>query len=212
MSEYQVVYQGQFGEFTITPEDKREVMIYRGGLIVAALSFLSATILVVAGEITPLIASILTGLYAIFSLGLGVSLMKIHIYLRPLHLLLKAFWGLGTLASVLLVILHPQNPILWIYTHPLSILGVGFIFAALTGIYFKEAFCFNRIETKVLTPIVPCLLLGHLTGILTLDAERILLVVWSVLFMIFAIRKAFQEIPDDIGDKSVFEYLKLKQV
>ncbi|MEO0834560.1 MAG: DUF2301 domain-containing membrane protein, partial [Cyanobacteria bacterium J06642_3] len=26
----------------------------------------------------------------------------------------------------------------------------------------KEAFCFNRLETKILTPIVPLLLLGHM--------------------------------------------------
>ncbi|MFN5748529.1 MAG: DUF2301 domain-containing membrane protein, partial [Pseudanabaena sp.] len=31
---------------------------------------------------------------------------------------------------------------------------------------------------------------------------------WAVLFMIFAIRKFGQEIPSDIGDKSVFAYLK----
>jgi uncharacterized integral membrane protein len=210
MSDYQIVYQGQFGEFTITPEDKREVMIYRGGLIVAALSFLVATILVIAGNITPSIASTLTGLYALFSLSLGVSLITIHIYLRPLHLLLKLFWGIGTIASVIFLSLHPQNSIIWMYDHPLSILGVGFIFAALTGIYFKEAFCFNRLETKVLTPIVPCLLLGHLMGILTLDAQKILLVIWSICFMIFAIRKAFQAIPDDIGDKSVFEHYSLQ--
>jgi uncharacterized integral membrane protein len=29
-----------------------------------------------------------------------------------------------------------------------------------------------------------------------------------VLFVVFALRKAFQAMPDDIGDKTVFEYLK----
>ncbi|GFE70707.1 hypothetical protein CFPU101_33170 [Chroococcus sp. FPU101] len=96
----------------------------------------------------------------------------------------------------------------YIYEHPLSLLLIGFTFAALTGIYFKEAFCFNRIETKFLTPLVPLLLLGHLVGILPVSAEKLLLSIWSILFLVFALRKVIQPIPPDIGDKSVFEYLK----
>ncbi|MEM8810177.1 MAG: DUF2301 domain-containing membrane protein, partial [Cyanobacteria bacterium P01_G01_bin.38] len=80
-------------------------------------------------------------------------------------------------------------------------------FAALTGIFFKEAFCFNRFETKFLTPIVPLLLLGHLSAILPVTVERGLLATWAGLFVIFALRKVIQAIPPDIGDKSVFDYL-----
>ncbi len=79
---------------------------------------------------------------------------------------------------------------------------------ALTGIFFKEAFCFNRAETKALTPLVPMLLLGHLAGVIQPGTERVLLLVLAVLFGVFAGRKTIQEIPSDIGDKSVFEYLK----
>jgi uncharacterized integral membrane protein len=45
---------------------------------------------------------------------------------------------------------------------------------------------------------------------LSLDKEQFLLGVWAALFIIFAVRKFFQAIPQDIGDKSVFEYLKHK--
>jgi uncharacterized integral membrane protein len=85
---------------------------------------------------------------------------------------------------------------------------VGFTFAALTGIYFKEAFCFNRFETKFLTPLVPFLLLGHLFHFVPDYWKAILLAFWALNFTIFALRKLFQPIPDDIGDKSVFDYLK----
>jgi len=40
------------------------------------------------------------------------------------------------------------------------------------------------------------------------ENEQFLLALWAVLFIIFAVRKFFQAIPQDIGDKSVFEYLK----
>jgi uncharacterized integral membrane protein len=41
-----------------------------------------------------------------------------------------------------------------------------------------------------------------------LYGERALLALWAVLFLVFAGRKVVQEIPPDIGDKSVFDYLK----
>ncbi len=102
---------------------------------------------------------------------------------------------------------YPTPLALTAYQQPLTILGIGFTFAALTGIFFKEAFCFNRLETKFLVVIVPGLLLGHMTGILSVATERSLLVAWAALFAVFALRKVIQPIPPDIGDKSVFDYL-----
>ena len=58
---------------------------------------------------------------------------------------------------------------------------------------------------------MPFLLLSHLVGFLSVEMKEFLLGTWAFLFIIFAIRKAFQPIPPDIGDKSVFEYLHLKR-
>jgi uncharacterized integral membrane protein len=55
------------------------------------------------------------------------------------------------------------------------------------------------------------LLLGHLSGVLPINGEQLLLGIWAVLFMVFALRKVTQPIPPDIGDKSVFVYLKEQQ-
>jgi uncharacterized integral membrane protein len=44
-----------------------------------------------------------------------------------------------------------------------------------------------------------------------LAIEQGFLSAWAVLFMIFAIRKLTQEISSDIGDKSVFAYLKAQK-
>lgn len=203
-----LTYQGQFGQFTITEEDRNEVKIYRSGLVIAALSFAIGSALILLWGATPLILSLITPLFALFCLGLGISLVTIHIYLIPLHRLLQLFWGIGVISSVIIAFTD-SNPLpLSVYAHPLTLLGIGFIFAALTGIYFKEAFCFNRLETKLLTPLVPVLLLGHLAGTLSPAIEQILLGTWAVLFLIFASRKMVQPIPPDIGDKSVFTYLK----
>ena len=199
-------YDGQFGKFTINKSDRQGVLIYRGGLILAAISFAIATNLVVAqgesaiGWVTPL--------FALFSLGLGISLLTIHIYLIPLHRALQAFWLIGSISAIIIGLKADEPLALYVYHHPVTLFGVGFTFAALTGIYFKEAFCFNRLETKVLTPIVPFLLLGHLSSLLPLNIEEVLLAIWTIGFTVFAGRKMVQAIDPDIGDKSVFEYLK----
>ncbi|MEH2270746.1 DUF2301 domain-containing membrane protein [Nostoc sp.] len=201
------IYQGQFGEFTITQSDRTGVIIYRAGLMVAALSFAIGSALVLLNN-NPNVFTILTPLYACFSLALGVSLFTIHIYMASLHRTLQIFWAIGSITSVILAITSSEPLALAVYNQPITLFGVGFIFVALTGIYFKEAFCFNRLETKVLTPIVPILLLGHLVGILPTQGESVLLGIWATLFLVFALRKTVQAIPADIGDKSVFTYLK----
>jgi uncharacterized integral membrane protein len=205
------VYQGQFGAFTITQSDRSGVIIYRTSLMVAALSFALCTWLVLSQGDNPTVLTALTALYAVFWIALGVSLGTIHIYLAPLHRLLQIFWGIGGIASTGIALSSNEPLALFIYNHPTAIFGVGFTFAALTGIYFKEAFCFNRFETKFLTPLVPILLLGHLSGILPMYWEQALLGLWAVLFVVFALRKLVQEIPSDIGDKSVFAYFKEKR-
>ncbi len=203
----QRVYQGQFGDFTITKDDRTGVIVYRAGLMVAALSFALGSWLVLLGN-SPGVLNAVTPLYACFCLGLGVSLLTIHIYMASLHRVLQIFWAIGVTVSVVLAVQSGEPLVQTVYNHPVTILGIGFIFAALTGIYFKEAFCFNRLETKVLTPLVPLLLVGHLSGFLPVQTEQVLLGMWAILFLVFALRKVVQAIPPDIGDKSVFVYLK----
>ncbi|MBD1832094.1 DUF2301 domain-containing membrane protein [Cyanobacteria bacterium FACHB-472] len=201
-----VVYQGQFGEFTLAGSDRTGVIIYRTGLMVAALSFALGSWLVLGTNTAQW--SLLTPLYTCFCLALGVSLVTIHIYLEPLHRLLQAFWVIGAISATVLALQSSEPLALTVYNNPVTLFGIGFTFVSLTGIYFKEGFCFHRLETKILTPLVPVLLLGHLVGVLPVSVEQKLLGVWAVLFIVFALRKTVQEIPDDIGDKSVFAYLK----
>jgi uncharacterized integral membrane protein len=208
MDNAQPVYQGQFGDFTINQSDRQGVIIYRAGLMLAAVSFAVGSTIALVPNNNPVLLQALSPLYTLFCLGLGISLLAIHIYMVVLHRALQVFWLVGTIAAAVVAHFYPEPFVVTIYQHPMTILGIGFTFAALTGLFFKEAACFNRLETKVLTPIVPLLLLGHLLGFLPVVGEKILLGVWAVLFMVFALRKVFQEIPPDIGDKSVFNYLK----
>ncbi len=207
-----IVYFGQFGEYTITSSDRRGVRVYRSALAIAALCFAIGCGLALWQPQNLAVQAALTPLYGGVCLGLGVSLLTIHIYMAALHRLLQIFWLVGTVSAVDLVLQNAQPLAVTIYHNPQTIWGIGFLFAALTGIFFKEAFCFNRLETKLLTPIVPLLLVGHLTGLMPVSTKQVLLAAWAVLFLVFAARKCFQEIPADIGDKSVFDYLHKKKV
>jgi uncharacterized integral membrane protein len=205
------IYRGQFGSFTITDHDRTEVRLYRLGLTLAALGVMGAVGLVYLSPPLPILWPTIDGLFALFCLGLGLSLWTIHIYLRPLHRVLQGFWGLGVMSAIVLRLGQPQPLAQLAWEHPLSLLGLGLSFVALTGIFFKEAFCFNRWETKILTPLVPAILGGHFLGVLPGNWGLPALMVWAGFMGLFVVRKWLQPIADDIGDKSVFEYLKQQQ-
>ncbi len=203
------VYQGQFGEFSITTDDRNGVKLYRTALLIAAICLGIGTVLTIAAPTIPY--GLITALYLLFSLALGAALTLIHIYMKVLHRAIQLCWAIGTLISIGLAAIaftEHQSLAYYVAQHPMSLFGIGFTFVALNGIFVKEAVCFNRLETKFLVAIVPTLLLGHLFGFLSVDVEKTLLEAWSILFLIFALRKCVQNIPDDIGDKSVFEYLE----
>lgn len=210
VSQDAVVYQGQFGDYTITAQDRLGVKLYRSGLAAAALALGVGVTLGLGFPNNPALVQAISLCYTVFWLGLGLSLATIHIYLVPLHRLLQGFWLVGGLST--LAIAHGiDGPLAeTVVTYPQTLWGVGFTFAALTGVYIKEAFCFNRLEAKLLVPLVPLLLLGHLFSLLPVVIEEGLLVLWVVLFGVFVLRKLIQPIVPDIGDKSVFEYLKTK--
>ncbi len=206
------IYQGQFGQFTITDHDRQSVIVYRSALMLAAISFGIGVLILIfqPDQVTNSSGNIVnlgTWLYLLLSIALGIALATIHIYMKILHRTLQVFWAIGCISAVILMLYYHQPIGSIVYEQPVTILGIGFMFAGLTGIFFKEAFCFNRFETKILTFLVPITLLGHLFRFLPENIKVISLVVWAGLFLVFAIRKAIQPIPPDIGDKSVFAYL-----
>lgn len=201
------VYQGQFGEFTVTAQDRLSVVLYRAGLTTAAVAFSIGTILALVGNAQLSLAAI-DGLFALFCLALGLCLWTIHIYLKPLHIALQICWGFGCAAALAIFIFQPQSLVTQLYPpFAVELMGVGFVFVALTGLFIKEAFCFNRFQAKALILLVPSLLLGHWLGLLTTPVEQGLLSAWAIMFLWFALDKDTQPIPPDVGDKTVFNYL-----
>jgi uncharacterized integral membrane protein len=202
------VYQGQFGEFTVTSQDRLSVVLYRTGLTTAAIAFGLGTLLALLGTNQPSLSPVLDLLFVVFCAALGLSLWTIHIYLKPLHLALQLFWGLGCAVALYILLTQSQSLMTSIYPpFALELMGVGFVFVSLTGLFVKEAFCFNRPQAKALIVLVPVLLLGHWLGALSMPIEKGLLGAWAIVFLWFVLDKDTQPIPPDLGDKTVFEYL-----
>ncbi|KAG4998840.1 hypothetical protein JHK87_019912 [Glycine soja] len=152
-------------------------------------------------------------LYVLGSGGLGLSLLLIHIYVSEIKRALQALWGLGVVgsATTYFCLAQPANKnlIQYVVDNPSAVWLVGPLFAALTGLVFKEGLCYAKLEAGLLTFVIPILLLGHLTGLMDDGVKLTLLASWMTLFVIFAGRKFTQPIKDDIGDKSVFMFNSL---
>lgn len=135
-------------------------------------------------------------LYALGAGGLGLSLFLIHIYVTEIKRTLQALWAVGVLGSLATYInlAQPVGQSLpdYVVDNPVAVWFVGPLFAALTGLVFKEGniyhlrivaslvlcvyitcasltifflisgLCYGKLEAGVLTFIIPILLLGHL--------------------------------------------------
>ncbi|KAA8529979.1 hypothetical protein F0562_034417 [Nyssa sinensis] len=212
------VYRGVYGPWTVDPSDVREVILYRSGLVTAAASFVFAASSAFFPDnslLSDLIKQNLDLLYALGAGGLGLSLLLIHIYVTEIKLTLQALWALGIFGSLATYISLAQpageNLIQYVIDNPTAVWFVGPLFAALTGLVFKEGLCYGKLEAGVLTFVIPSVLLGHLTGLMDDGVKVNLLALWMALFVIFAGRKFTQPIKDDIGDKSVFMFNALAE-
>ena len=196
-------YDGVYGRYTITEQDRRDVQRYRIALLISGLAMSTGVLhwWALGGSLAWLWLLPLT-------IGIGLSLKWIHIYLRPLHRALQVFWLLGCVGwGALLITAGPSDALETLAAKPLWILAIGPLFAALAGIGFKEFFCFQRPEAIGLTLLLPVALLGRLSGLLGETVGLILVGVAGLLLVVLALRKFGIEAGADVGDKSVFAYL-----
>uniref|UniRef100_A0A2P2L6C5 Uncharacterized protein LOC105129096 n=1 Tax=Rhizophora mucronata TaxID=61149 RepID=A0A2P2L6C5_RHIMU len=213
-----VVYKGLYGPWTVEDSDIREVILYRSGLVTSAASFVIAAsdaFLPNDSLLSDIIKQNLDLLYTLGACGLGLSLVLIHIYVTEIKRSLQALWVLGVLGSfvVYTTLAQPsgENLVQYVVNNPMAVWFIGPLFAALTGLVFKEGLCYGKLEAGILTFIIPAVLLGHLAGLMDDGVKLSLLASWMALFVIFAGRKFTQPIKDDIGDKSIFMFNSLPE-
>ena len=196
--------KGVYGDFIVNSNDKKEVLFYRLSILFCGLFF---SIGIAQWFIN---GSNQTWIWLLgMSISMGLSLKWIHIYLRPLHQTLTILWVLGCIGFVILSYHFGLTNIIYgLRENPKSILLIGPLFASLTGIGFKEFFCFRRIEAIGITIFIPIALIGYLTELTNERFTFAMLVVSSLLLLLMGIRKFNLPAEADIGDKSVFDFLE----
>ena len=196
--------RGVYGDFIVTSNDKKEVLFYRLSILFCGLFFFTG----IAQWF--FIGSNQIWIWLLFmTISIGLSLKWIHIYLRPLHKTLTILWVLGCIGLMILSYhFGVKNLIYGLKENPKLLLLIGPLFASLTGIGFKEFFCFRRIEAIGITILIPISLIGYLTELASESFTFISLVASSLLMLLMGIRKFNLPAEADIGDKSVFDYLE----
>ena len=156
----QTEFEGVFGKYEITKDDIQEVKNYRVALFIASVSlFAGISQWLIFG---PQWIWIWIFLIAV---SFGFALQWIHIYLKSLHNLLKILWLLGVIGIAFLAIRFGLNEIIFIIkNNHLWAIAIGPLFASITGVSFKEFFCFRRPEALVLTLLLPISLIGYITN------------------------------------------------
>ncbi len=204
----EVELQGIYGNYRITFADQIEVQRYRTSVLICGIAFCAG----IAHWLV--IGPTLAWFWLIpIAISLGLALKWIHIYLRPLHKALQILWAIGCIGiGMLLLSLGSEKLLTSLASDPVWTIAIGPLFAALTGLGFKEFFCFHRPEAIGLTLLVPLALLGHIAGLLNGTIVMVLLSSSALLLLVLAIRKFGMDPAADIGDKSVFEYLNRQQI
>ncbi|MDP6171157.1 MAG: DUF2301 domain-containing membrane protein [Prochlorococcaceae cyanobacterium ETNP2_MAG_10] len=200
-------FEGVYGRYSITRNDELEVQRYRLALLLCGVTFSAGL-----GQWLVLGPTWAWVWLLPMAIGLGLALQWIHIYLRPLHQALQLLWALGCLGAVLIALRVGTDTMLsTINTEPAWTWAIGPLFAALTGVGFKEFFCFGRPEAIGLTLLIPTALLGHLSGLMGGEVVMALLTSAALLLLVLALRKFGMDAAADVGDKSVFDYLSNQQ-
>jgi len=196
--------KGVYGDFIVTSEDKKEVLFYRFSILSCALFFsigLAQWVTYGSSQVWVCFAGLV--------ISLGLSLKWIHIYLRPLHQALVLFWVIGCIGlGIVAYHFGLTNIIYGLQENPKWVFLVGPLFVSLTGVGFKEFFCFRRIEAIGITIFIPIAFIGHLTELTNEKFTFALLVLSALLLLILGIRKFDLPAEADIGDKSVFDFLE----
>lgn len=197
-------FDGVYGRWNLTQGDVDGVNIYRSALLVSAISA-AAGIGLYHTSLTE--NTLLTdALFAIHTAAFGVALSTIHIYVKPLHQMLKVLFA-SSLVGAAAIFATNFSIVNAVVENPVYLLAVGWQFVALTGLFFKESICFGRVEALGLTLLTPVIVGGHFLGVLDPGFVDSALTAYAAIYLFFAGRK-FTQLPEaDCGDLSVFQHM-----
>lgn len=129
-----------------------QVVLYRAGLVTTAVTFIVAASTAFLPDNLPVKSLIVDSsdvLYAVGAGGLGLSLLLIHIYVDPIKKALQLLWAVGAIGSIVVALKFAapadEGLVEYILRNPNAVWLIGPLFAALTGLVFKEGIYLSQL-------------------------------------------------------------------
>jgi uncharacterized integral membrane protein len=187
----------------LTREEKITVVLYRVGIalstiIISLLTYLLVTASPYASSLSDIFAY---GLYV----SIGMSVFFIHLYIGKFKTYLKGLYYIGLVCLVILLYIGKGSPSSALANEPYSALLLLPLSGCLGFVTAKEAFCFKLVEGYLLAMIMPLYLLLVAAGTLAGRGPFNGLVLIALMLVIFTLRKVFQPLAYDIGDKAAYQ-------
>jgi uncharacterized integral membrane protein len=194
----------------LTKEDKITVVLYRAGILVAALLTCLAAFLAAedafGGIHVPVTQLGMGVMLLLFYFSVGLSVFFIHLYVGRFHRVLKKIYYLATACLVVLFVIGKGDPIAPLLgTPPRSALLLIPVSLCLGFITAKEAFCFQLVEGYILAGVMPAYLFFYSLGAMNYRTSVLGFCLIAALLFIFMCRKVFMPVHYDIGDKSAYQ-------
>jgi uncharacterized integral membrane protein len=191
----------------LTREDTVTVVLYRAGIVLSTVVLSGLAYLLATAPIEPasdISRSVEIAGYA-FAAAIGLCVFFIHLYVRAFKKFLIGLYLFSLLClGVLFVIGRGSlaDGLVQVSYGPLFLLPLSGCLGFVTA---KEAFCFQLVEGYVLALLMPLFLLLAAGGLLPGRSAAICLILIAGLLVLFTLRKVFQPLAYDIGDKSAYQ-------
>jgi uncharacterized integral membrane protein len=192
----------------LTREDKITVAIYRTGIVVSTMVIcLFAYILYDPSQFAenPSKDLMLNALLLMLYISIGLSVFFIHLYISKFKRTLKRLYYLAIFSLAFLYYLGGGDAVSVVVSKPYGSLFFIPLSLCLGFVTAKEAFCFRLTEGYIIAMLMPIMLVLYSIGGMSGNRATYGLILVAVLLVLFNIRKVFQPIHYDIGDKSAYQ-------
>jgi len=190
----------------LTRTDRITVILYRSGIVLTAVILALSSFFVSKQSPVPaqMGKTVFTLMLLLLYVSTGLSVFFIHLYVNRFHKLLKRLYFVSLICLAALFIVGKGN-ILALFNNghagPLLLLPLSGCIGFITA---KEAFCFRLMEGYLIALILPVFLFVLSAGIASSEGAASGLILISILYIVFMVRKAFMPLHYDIGDKSAY--------
>ena len=190
----------------LTRYDKTTVVLYRTGIALCALLVAGmAAFFIRQPQQGALANTFLTLLICAFYAAIGLSVFFIHLYAGAFHRFLKRLYFLALVALLALFYATDGNVAVVAGAGTIQLCLFLPLVGCLSFVTAKEAFCFRLNEGFLLAMMMPLCLLSFALGGIGAQSGLYGLGLIAALLTLFTLRKVFQPLHYDIGDKSAYE-------